>query len=233
MVLKSKITKKIIKNPTDEELLKKLKIKKEYFPETNEIFYIVLLNNNEIGSAVYRTNKNVVDSTGIDKEYRRKGVNIWLYDHIEKDQGVKLIPSKTLMRDGELFWRNRLKKSNPKNEDLLTDIYVTKSEFDPKKIVYTIRLYNYDYSLGFATYDVTKKIISDVRILDRKFRNKGLATYLYNYIENDQNIILKPSDNLSEDGKVFWSNRLKKNPSLKPKPKNARTLKTIKTKTPR
>ena len=73
MVLKSKITKKI--NPTDEELLKKLKIKKEYFPETNEIFYIVLLNNNEIGSAVYRTNKNVVDSTGIDKEYRRRNVN--------------------------------------------------------------------------------------------------------------------------------------------------------------
>lgn len=231
MVLKSKLTKKIIRNPTDEELLKKLKVKKEYFPETNEIFYIVLLNNNEIGSAVYRTNKNVVDSTGIDKEYRRKGVNTWLYDYIEKDQGVKLIPSKTLMRDGELFWRNRLKKSNPRDEEFLRKIRIKKEyNHNSNTVDYVIYYPGIKWSIANFTYNLNDMWISDSYV-DILYRRKGLANFIYNYIEQDQKVKLKPSDYLLDDGELFWKSRLKKNPS--PKPKNARHIKTSKTKTTR
>ena len=236
MVLKSKITKKI--NPTDEELLKKLKIKKEYFPETNEIFYIVLLNNNEIGSAVYRTNKNVVDSTGIDKEYRRRGVNTWLYDYIEKDQNVKLTPSKTLMREGELFWRNRLKRSNPRDDEFLKKIRIIKRlEKDLKVentyyIIYDIYLNTQKYRIGFVVVRRNDDYVLNVDI-DEEYRRKGLASFVYDYIEKDLNIKLRPSFNQLDDGVAFWKSRSKKNPSPKSKPKNARTLKTPKTKTPR
>ena len=44
---------------------------------------------------------------------------------------------------------------------------------------------------------------------------QGIATYLYDYIEKDLDIKLRPSNNLSSDGEEFWKNRLKKNPSLK------------------
>lgn len=233
MVLKSKITKKI--NPTDKELLRKLKIKKEYFPETNEIFYIVLLNNNEIGSAVYRTNKNVVDSTGIDKEYRRKGINTWLYDYIEKDQNVKLIPSKTLMREGELFWRNRLKRSNPINNYLLSDLEIRKSIsyeiMNDPHILYSI-YYRYDNKNNLIGKVYVKLGSNSAHVeIHKDFRRQGIASYVYDYVERDLNIKLKPNSNQLDDGKEFWKNRLKKNPSIKPK--NARPLKTLKTKTTR
>ena len=232
MVLKSKITKKVIRNPNDEELLKKLKIKKEYFPETNEIFYIVLLNNNEIGSAVYRTNKNVVDSTGIDKEYRRKGINTWLYNYIEKDQGVKLIPSKTLMRDGELFWRNRLRRSNPRDDELLKSLNIIKYYDDNYNETYYRILNDENKEIARIIYDNFNKWISS-SFVDVKYRRKGIANFIYDYIEKDQNIKLIPSAKLLKDGKEFWKFRLKKNPKPKPKPKNARPIKTSKTKTTR
>lgn len=230
MVLKSKITKKIVRNPIDEELLKKLKIKKECFPETNEIFYVVLLNNNEIGSAVYRTNKNVVDSTGIDKEYRRKGINTWLYNYIEKDQGVRLIPSKTLMREGELFWRNRLKRSNPTDEEFLKKIKIEKINTNG---FFVYEVYYDDRFIGIVSIAHNSHQVGSVEILYKEYRRKGVASYVYNYIENDLGIKLRPSDEQLPAGKKFWEARLKKNPSSKPKPKNARPIKTSKTKIPR
>lgn len=226
MVLKSKIIKKI--NPRDDELLKKLKIKKEYFPETNEIFYIVLLNNNEIGSAVYRTNTNVVDSTGIDKEYRRKGINTWLYDYIEKDQKIKLIPSNTLMREGMLFWRNRLKRKNPTDEEFLKKIRIEKTKFRPFDKTEDLYQIIYDNkNIGYALYDPISRTIEDISVQE-EFRQKGIATLLHDYIEKDLRIILKPNSTQTWYGKAFWENRLKK--TSNPKNKNARTLKTSKTK---
>lgn len=197
-------------NPTDHDLISKLEVKKAFPPYG--VKYEVYLGKRRIAFADIDHGSTEISFVQVNEGYKLRGVATFLYDYIEKDLGRKLKPSEALIEDGEAFWKARNKRSNPRDDELLKHTYITKSEFDPKKIVYSIRLYNYDYSLGFATYDVTKKIISDVRILDRKFRNKGLATYLYNYIENDQNIILKPSNTLSEDGKAFWQNRLKKNP---------------------
>lgn len=177
---------------------------------------------------VYRTNTNVVDSTGIDKEYRRKGINTWLYDYIEKDQKIKLIPSNTLMREGMLFWRNRLKRKNPTDEEFLKKIRIEKTKFRPFDKTEDLYQIIYDNkNIGYALYDPISRTIEDISVQE-EFRQKGIATLLHDYIEKDLRIILKPNSTQTWYGKAFWENRLKKTPN--PKNKNARTLKTSKTK---
>ena len=48
------------------------------------------------------------------------------------------------------------------------------------------------------------------QIYDEKYRRKGLATYLYDYIERDLRRKLKPSPFLLKDGEKFWENRNKR-----------------------
>lgn len=45
----------------------------------------------------------------------------------------------------------------------------------------------------------------------KAYQRKGLATLLYDFIEKDLKIKLKPSSSPSKDAKLFWKARLKKN----------------------
>jgi hypothetical protein len=45
--------------------------------------------------------------------------------------------------------------------------------------------------------------------IDDEFQRKGVGTFLYNYIEKDRKIKLRPSNNVSSDGKAFWKARRK------------------------
>lgn len=108
------------------------------------------------------------------------------------------------------------KIKNPTDKNLLRQIYIDKkfehNDFtDDKWIKYRILLNNKE--IGYAYYVIGKDHISAVWI-DPKYQRKGLATYLYDYIENDQNIKLK-SDASTGSGIAFWKNRLKtrKNPT--------------------
>ena len=56
--------------------------------------------------------------------------------------------------------------------------------------------------------DKETKTIWDVWV-GPNYRRKGLATFIYNKIEKDQKIKLKPSDTLFPDGQEFWKARLK------------------------
>jgi len=57
----------------------------------------------------------------------------------------------------------------------------------------------------------------------KAYRRKGLVSFLYDYIEKDLKIRLKPSSKPSKDAKAFWKNRLKqKNPKL-----NEKTLREL------
>ena len=52
--------------------------------------------------------------------------------------------------------------------------------------------------------------VDDIQIYDEKNRRKGLATYLYDYIESDLRRKLKPSPIQLSDGEKFWENRNKR-----------------------
>ncbi len=51
--------------------------------------------------------------------------------------------------------------------------------------------------------------------VDREYRRRGIATYLYNLAERLWSQEVTPADNLSDDAKAFWKNRRKRseNPS--------------------
>lgn len=98
------------KNPTDDEFLKRLKI--ESFGNndkfSNVIVYIAIINNKSlVAEAVYDIITGHVELVITKESYRRKGVATYMYNYIEKDLGIKLKPSKLLLEDGKLFWKNR------------------------------------------------------------------------------------------------------------------------------
>ena len=64
--------------------------------------------------------------------------------------------------------------------------------------------------IAYAEIFENANYIEDVQIYDEKYRRKGLATYLYDYIERDLRRKLKPSPFLLKDGEKFWENRNKR-----------------------
>lgn len=207
-------------NPTDHKLISKLIVKKS-FPDYGTM-YGVYLGKRRIGFADIDRGKSEISFVNINEEYRRKGVSSFLYDYIEKDLGHKLKPSADLLDDGEAFWKARNRRNNPDDLSLLKSIKITKEidyDYDTDLIVYTIWFRNKE--IGYAYIFVGADSILKIDI-NYDFKRKGLATYLYNYIEKDLNLKLKPSVRQSFEGKQLWAgqkekSRLKKNPLPKPR----------------
>lgn len=116
-----------------------------------------------------------------------------------------------------------------KNSDRFTNyiIYYPKNDIilDPDEdldwICDVINKKDYQIVIGGAKYDNVNEGIELVRIVPQ-YRLKGLADYLYDYIERDQNVKLKPSWVLLDDGKKFWEKRSKRitNPKKSSKKKS-------------
>lgn len=113
------IQRKTKSNPTDHDLISKLTVKK-FFPDYGTM-YEVYLGKRRIGFADIDHGKTEISFVNINEEYRRKGVSSFLYDYIEKDLGRKLKPSADLLEDGEAFWKARIKKSNPNDGNITPD----------------------------------------------------------------------------------------------------------------
>lgn len=200
-------------NPTDHELLKYIKIVKTKGSSVDKdyIFYNVFLNEKDIGGARVHKNTDYVEEVYIDRKYRLKGIGTFLYDYIEKDLNIKLKPSgaselKSLSKEGKIFWRNRLKtRTNPTDKDFLSKVKIQKV-LNKEYISYEA-FYNNKYIAG-VDFDPKTKTIWDVWV-SPNYRRKGLATFIYNKIEKDQKIKLKPSETLFPDGQEFWKARLK------------------------
>lgn len=110
----------------------------------------------------------------------------------------------------------RYVRKNPKDEELLNKLRIEKETgytygYNESWIHYKVFLNN--KMIGDAQYLVGKDYISTVYV-DREYRRKGVASFLYDYIEKDQNVKLK-SDASTREGKAFWSSRIKKNPMKK------------------
>lgn len=109
-----------------------------------------------------------------------------------------------------------IKKKNPTDKDLISKIEIYKVPKPPKYIIqeYQILLNNNIIGrAGIYINDEDREMNSYISYINinEKYKRKGLATYLYKYIENDLDIELNPARHQSEEGKAFWKNRLGKN----------------------
>ncbi len=208
---------RIKRNPTDHELLKKLSVVK-YTNDNkyvDDVIYLIYINNKTyIGEAVYSKTTNKIELVIVNYSYHRKGIASFVYDYVEKDQNVKLTPSNVLLPPGQEFWKNRSRKQllsilktriNPADKDFLSKVKIQKV-LNKEYISYEA-FYNNKYIAG-VDYDPKLKTIWDVWV-SPNYRRKGLATFIYNKIEKDQKIKLKPSETLFPDGQEFWKARLK------------------------
>lgn len=135
----------------------------------------------------------------------------FIYDYIEKDLRIKLCPSSNQLDDGYLFWKNRLKRKNPKDEEFLKKLKIIKRRFYEDESGLRYYIYNNeDDCLGYAEILDGSDYINYIKIRDEKNKRKGVATFVYDYIEKDLRIKLKPSPAQLLPGQEFWKNRLKK-----------------------
>lgn len=196
-------------NPRDEDLLKQFKLTK--FEEPKIIVYEAYLDNDRVGYAVYSKDEKIIDLIKVSSEYWRRGIADQLCDYVNEDQNKKVKLGKCVTKEGMAFKKAR-KMKNPRDENFLRYIYVKKQLFDHDYIKYIVRYQG--NNIAYADYDLFNKEIKYIQV-DSEFRKRGVGSYLVDYIEEDQKIKLRPSDNLTQNGRLFWEKRIK-NPIKKP-----------------
>lgn len=197
------------KNPIDEKFLKKIKIKKQKSPEDPDDLIYTAFYDNEIVAYVFITPEaKCIDDVNIEDKFQRKGLATFLYDYIENDLNIKLQPSQTLSSSGKAFWQNRLKKSNPTDLKFLSKIKIRKTK--TKYYIHYEALLN-DIPIATADFLPSDNSVASLWV-NSPYRRKGLASFMYNTIENDQKVSLQPSKDLLPDGRRFWENRLRNKP---------------------
>lgn len=215
-----KVNTRTKKNPTDKEFLKTIFVDKDYDNLYHTVEYFIYRNEDNskrdrfgtiprafaIASAYYDTKDKWVYDVSVNPSYQRKGLATYLYNYIEQDQKVKLKPSDYLLEPGKAFWKNRLK--NPRDDDFLAKVNIVK--YNSKNSPYTnyVAYLNNREVVSEASFDRESKKVELIRTED-KYKRKGLANLIYDYIEEDQKIKLKPSSTLLSDGKAFWKARRK------------------------
>lgn len=205
-----------LKNPTDKDFLRQIRIEK--FDNGVFIRYEVIYNGEEIALFImYKGTDYISDAEVLYDEYKHKGLATYVYNHIEKDLKIRLKPSKAQTLDGKLFWQHRASKKAPKISKItnptdysflrLLRIEKRKLEFSSDNIMFVYVVFFRGKKIAYAEIFENANYIEDVQIYDEKYRRKGLATYLYDYIEKDLRRKLKPSPFLLKDGEKFWENR--------------------------
>lgn len=200
------LKKKRKKNPRDESFLKRLIITKEYdVPGYPGIWYTAYLDEedeeNLVGELYYSEGREDITDVFIKEEYRKMGVAGYLYDLIEKDYRIKLKPSRKISKEAQYFWKNRLKK-NPKNQSLLNRITLP---YDKKGNIYYYDIMLDDINIGTVRYDSLRNE-QDI-IIDEPYQKQGIGTLVYDTIEKQFGVKLKPSNSLSYGGIEFWKKR--------------------------
>jgi len=204
------------RNPTDKEFLKTIFVDKDYDNLYHTVEYFIYRNEDTskrdrfgtiprafaIASAYYDTKDKWVYDVSVNPSYQRKGLATYLYNYIEQDQKVKLKPSDYLLEPGKAFWKNRLK--NPRDDDFLAKVNIVKYNLKNSPYANYVAYLNNREVVSEASFDRESKKVELIRTED-KYKRKGLANLIYDYIEEDQKIKLK-----LEDGEAFWKARIKK-----------------------
>lgn len=210
------------RNPTDKEFLKTIFVDKDYDNLHHTVEYFIYRNEDNskrdrfgtiprafaIASAYYDTKDKWVYDVSVNPSYQRKGLATYLYNYIEQDQKIKLKPSDYLLEPGKAFWKNRLK--NPRDDAFLAKVNIVKYNLKNSPYTNYVAYLNNREVVSEASFDRESKKVELIRTED-KYKRKGLANLIYDYIEEDQKIKLKPSSTLLSDGKAFWKARRKVN----------------------
>lgn len=215
-----KVNTRTKKNPTDKEFLKTIFVDKDYDNLHHTVEYFIYRNEDNskrdrfgtiprafaIASAYYDTKDKWVYDVSVNPSYQRKGLATYLYNYIEQDQKVKLKPSDYLLEPGKAFWKNRLK--NPRDDAFIDKVNIVKYNLKNSPYTNYVAYLNNREVVSEASFDRESKKVELIRTED-KYKRKGLANLIYDYIEEDQKIKLKPSSTLLSDGKAFWKARRK------------------------
>lgn len=218
----------IQKNPYDKPFLDSLiinhEVKLDQLYEGGPRYYLrysaKLPNGKEIGYASIYNGDNFVAAVDVDKNYRLRGISTLLHNKIEKDLGIKLISGDFLEPDGKKFWKNRLKR-NPPDPEILKNIRFEKTRdynFEPGTFYLKYIIFHKGIPIGVAFIEPGDDFVSEINI-KKEYQCKGIGTLLYNVIQKDLRITLRPIDlnkkfkgpyepGQSEAGKMFWKKRL-------------------------
>lgn len=186
-------------NPNDYDLLKNIEIRKDFDTKNKIIDYRIYLNNKRIAYMSFDPEYNQVFDVKVSPEFRRKGLATFVYNYIEKDRNVKLEPSQILLPDGKEFWKNRSRKqllnvlktrTNPTDKTFLSKIKIKKEKLG---IVLLYKAYYNNNVIATIDYVPYDNSVSSIWI-ETPFRRKGLASFMYDYIEKDQKVSLIPSE---------------------------------------
>lgn len=86
------------------------------------------------------------------------------------------------------------------------DVDLSRFPDDPETTVYIVRAIIGNKVVGYANFYEDYGTIENVQVV-KKYRRKGVATRIYDFVENKFKIKLEPSDVLELDGLSFWKNR--------------------------
>lgn len=107
--------------------------------------------------------------------------------------------------------KSKIRRIIPNTKKLTPEYFVKNKlfEIDKKLIDKWILYYLYNANnrvIGMASIKINT---NNAHIeINKNYQRKGLATFLYNFIEKDLKIKLKPSNTQTKDGKKFWKNRM-------------------------
>lgn len=119
-----------LKNPTDKDFLRQIRIEK--FENSVFIRYDVYFDIERIATFMIFCGTNYIDDVEIfHNKYKHKGLATFMYDYIEKDLEIKLQPSKAQTKEGKAFWQHRAsKKPNPTDYSFLRLLKIEKRKLE-------------------------------------------------------------------------------------------------------
>ncbi len=101
-----------------------------------------------------------------------------------------------------------IKSKNPTDKEFLKKVQI-KKKIDSRWNVIDYKVFLNGKQIALMQFDPNDNTVFDANV-ESDFRRRGLATYVYNYIEQDLGIKIKPNHMQLDDGIAFWKNRLKK-----------------------
>lgn len=100
-------------------------------------------------------------------------------------------------------------RRNPKDEAFLeklkVKIYGNNDKFS--NVIVYMAIINNKSLVAEAIYDILTGHV-ELIVTNESYRRKGVASFMYDYIEKDLGIKLQPSKHLLPSGQLFWKNRL-------------------------
>jgi GNAT superfamily N-acetyltransferase len=207
------------RNPDDEALLRRLTVEVDDDPASTRgrvdryIEVRVFDGKAYVAIATFRLKRKYADAmdVSVNANYRRKGVASWLYRWVENRYGLKVLHSSDQTTDGKAFARGR---RNPDDAGLITKLRFRHREVERTEggvlfTVHEVEAVLGGRMIGFLHLEDEVDegdglwVPRDV-VVDRAFRRRGVASWLYREAARRLHLKIVPSDAQTDGGKGVW-----------------------------